>query len=213
VCSLALLVLLALTVSGVALAARGDPQRRITRADQARAKAMLLRPSDFSVAFVASPRTSGRSDFYCAAIDESDLTVTGNAESPNFTAAPESVTSTSYVYASRSDSNASWKRGTSPAGRSCLRDGVRREIARAGVRLLSFKTVPFPRRGDRSIAFRTVAALQGIRIFVDQVAVQVGRAQLAVTYTSALSPPPQGELRRLTRAVAARATRAMRGAS
>jgi hypothetical protein len=35
-----------LVATGSALAARGDPQKRITPADQARAKAMLLRAAD-----------------------------------------------------------------------------------------------------------------------------------------------------------------------
>ena len=205
-------VVVALSVAGAALAGRGDPQERFTHADQTRAKAMLLRPSDFSVAFVALPSSSGGNDgFYCAAIDESDLTLTGRASSPNFTAQTEYVTSTGYVYASRSDSNASWRRGASKAGEQCLRLGVRAELQGAA-RLVSFERLAFPRRGDRSIAYRAVASQAGIRVYIDVVALQVGRAQAAVIYGSALTPPPQGELRRVTAVVATRAQKAMRGA-
>jgi hypothetical protein len=57
-----------------------------------------------------------------------------------------------------------------------------------------------------------VATVQGIRVFVDFLAVQVVRAQVAVLYINALAPPPRGELRRLTGLVANRAQKAMRGA-
>ena len=114
---LAIVFVLALAVAGTALAARGDPQKQIRPADQARAKAMLLRPADFNPAFTARPSSSsGSGDFYCAALDESDLTLTGEARSHSFTATTEYVTSTAYVYVSRSDSNASWRRGTSAGG-------------------------------------------------------------------------------------------------
>lgn len=200
--------------SSAALAARGDPDKQIRPADQARAKAMLLRPADFSVAFTARPSSSGgSSDFYCAALDESDLTLTGEARSQSFTATTEYVTSTSYVYASRSDSNASWRRGTSAAGEQCLRVGIRGQFQGTGVRLVSFRKLSFPTRGQRSAAYRAIATQQGLRLYLDVVALQVSRAQAAVIYVSALSPPPQSELRRLTGLVAKRAEKAMRGAS
>jgi hypothetical protein len=207
-------VLLALAVASGALAANGDPQRRITPADQARAKAMLLRGSDFSVAFTARPSPSGDSGFSCAALDESDLTITGRAISPSFTATAEYAASTAEVYESRADASASWKRGTGTAGLACLRLGVRRQFqGPGGVRLVSFARIPFPRRGDRSVAFRAIAAQQGLRVYVDVVAMQVSRAEATVAYASALSPPPQEELRRLTGIVATRAAKAMRRSS
>ena len=210
----ALTFVLALALAGTALAGRGDPEKQIRPADQARARAMLLRTSDFNPAFTARPSSSGGSgDSYCAALDESDLTLTGEARSQSFTATTEYVTSTSYVYASRSDSNASWTRGTSAAGVQCLRIGLRGQFRGTGVRLVSFKKLSFPKRGQRSVAFRAIATQQGVRVSLDTVAMQVSRAQAAVIYVSALSPPPQAELRRLTALVAKRADKAMRGAS
>lgn len=207
-------LVLALAVAGAALAGRGDPDKQIRPADQARARSMLLRASDFNPAFTARAASSGGSgDFYCAALDESDLTLTGDARSQSFTATTEYVTSTAYVYVSRSDSNASWTRGTSTAGVQCLRVGLRSEFQGTGVRLVSFKKLTFPKRGQRSVAFRAIATQQGLRVYLDLVAMQVSRAQTAVIYVSALSPPPQSELRRLTGLVAKRAEKAMRGAS
>lgn len=208
----AVVTLLALVVTATALAGRGDPNERFTPADQARAKAMLLRQSDFNAAYGSRPSAGGDDDFYCAAIDESDLTLTGKATSPYFTVQTEYVTSNAYVYASRTDSNASWRRGATKAGERCLRLGIGAQFQRASGRLVSFKRLPFPRRGDRSIAYRAIATQQGLRVYIDVVAIGVGRAQAAVIYGTILAPPPQGELRRLTGVVATRAQKAMRGA-
>ena len=117
------------------------------------------------------------------------------------------------VYESRADSNASWSRGTSAAGQRCLSSGLRREFQGAAVRLVSFKKLSFPRRGQRSVAYRaSLLTQQGLRAYIDVVAMQVSRAQVAVLYSSVLSPPPPGELRRLSGVVAKRAVKAMRGA-
>ena len=70
---LVLALLLGLVVTGAALAGRGDPQKRIVPADQARAKAMLLRKSDSAVPYRVT-RLPDTGDFYCKALDESDLT-------------------------------------------------------------------------------------------------------------------------------------------
>jgi hypothetical protein len=204
---------LSLVVTATALAGRGDPKERFTPADQARAKAMVLRVGDLNVAYAAHPASSGSgSGFYCAALDESDLTLTGRSNSPTFTTTGEYISSTSSVYASRSDSNASWARGTSAAGEKCVRLGLRADLQGAAVRLVSFKHIALPRLGSRSVAYEAVSTVQGIRVFVDFVAVQVVRAQVAVLYINALAPPPRGELRRLTGLVANRAQKAMRGA-
>lgn len=207
-----LVLAVALVATGVALAARGDPKERFTPADQARARAMLLRAADFNPAFVARPSSQSDGDFYCATLDESDLTLSGRGTSPSFAAGTEYVTSTSSVYATQSDSNASWARGTSKAGETCLRLGLRRELQGSVVRLASFGRITFPRRGTRSVAYRAVATVQGVRVYVDLVAIQVGRAEVGVIYVSALTPPPGAELRRLTNVVAKRAAKAMRGA-
>jgi hypothetical protein len=205
-------LVLALVVSATALAARGDPKERFTPADQARARAMVLGVGDLNPAYVAHPASGSRSGLYCAALDESDLTLTGRGNSPSFTATGEYISSTASVYASRSDSNASWTRGTSTAGEQCVRAGLRTELQGGAVRLVSFKRIAFPKRGSRSVAYQAVATVQGIHVFVDFVAMQVVRAQIGVLYVNALAPPAQSELRRLTGLVATRAQKAMRGA-
>ena len=170
---------------------------------------MLLRATDFNPAFVARPTEQNDGSSYCSSLDEADLTLTGRANSPGFAAGTENVTSTASVYATRSDSNASWARGTSKAGEQCLRLGLRRQLEGTVVRLVSFARIAFPKRGARSVAYRALASVQGVRVYVDLVAMQVGRAQAGVVYVSALAPAPARELRRLTNLVAKRAAKAM----
>jgi hypothetical protein len=196
--------------AGAALAGRGDPQERITPADQARAKSVLVRLGDMNAAFRDFPTVDNPNTPYCAALDESDLTVTGQANSATFVAAPEFVVSRSYVYESLSDANASWRRGTSSAGQACLRQLMHAQVRDTAVRLVSFKPIPFVKAAKRTAAFRIVASRQGIRVYLDLIALQHGRAQVSIVYGNAFAPPPTSEEARLARLVARRMARAMR---
>ena len=209
---LALALLLALVGAAAALAARGDPQKKITPADQARAKAMVLRNADFGLGFKATLASADEGDFYCEALDESDLTLTGEAKSPTFRGGVELVSSLSAVYRSLADSNTSWRRETSAAGDTCARDEFRREFQRDGIRLESFRRMTFPRLAERSIAYRLVASSQGVRVYFDVVVLQQSRGQAALLLGSALAPMPRAEEVRLARIVAGRMAKALRGA-
>src|SRR5574340_529267 len=90
-------LLVALAASTVALGAGGEPQRRITAADQARARAMLLRKPDFPAGVTVTRQASGTLSFACAALDESDLTLTGEADSPSFSTGFVDATSGSEI--------------------------------------------------------------------------------------------------------------------
>ena len=209
---LSLALLLALLCTGVALAARGEPQKRITPADQARAKAMLLRASDFGLGFRAMPPSPQEADIYCKALDESDLTLTGEAKSPTFQGGVEFVSSLAQVYESAADSAASWRRGTSAAGDACVREQFRRGFRGQGARLERFTRMAFPRLAERSVAYRLVVSSQGVRAFLDVVALKQGRAQAALLLGSALTPMPREVEVRLAGTVARRMAKAMRGA-
>jgi len=205
---------LAFVASGAALAAKGDPQKRITPADQARAKAMLVRPADVPGARVlpAGPDT----DFYCKALDESDLTLTGEAEGPQLSLGASLVGSGAQVYESRADADASWRRSTGAAGVRCAATTVRREFAKQGARLVSLRKVAFPRVAGRTVVFRatlsTTTAQGDIPVYVDVIALMHSRAHASVLVGSALVVPPRAEELRLARLVAKRMTAAMRGA-
>jgi hypothetical protein len=202
-----------LVVSSAALAGRGDPQEKIVPADQARAKAMLLRSADFSPVFTATPPSDVAKDVYCEALDESDLTITGEAESPSFQGGVELGSSLAQVYESRADSSASWRRGTSAAGEKCAQDSFRKRFQKNGVSLESFRRLAFPRFAERSIAYRLTASSQGVRVYFDVVVLKQSRAQAALLLGSGLAPMPKAEELRLTRSVAGRMAKAMRGSS
>lgn len=209
--AVACLLALALALAGAALAARGDPQKKIKPADQARAKAMLLRAADLPGAKAGRPSSSD-DDFYCEALDESDLTLTGEAESPDFERGFTFISSLSQVYESLADANASWRRGVSAAGVKCARDAFRDELRKSGDRLVSFRKIAAPRSAQRSAAFRIVGETMGLRIYLDFVVLMQSRAHTAIVVGSALEPFPRRELNRLSGVVGARMKTAMRGA-
>ncbi len=208
--TLVLALVVGLIGAGAAAASRGDPQERITSADQARAKAMLVRPGDMSAAFRAVPTADNPNTPYCAALDESDLTVTGQANSHTFAGTTEFVVSRAYVYESQADASASWKRGTSTAGQACLRQAMQAELRGTPVRLVSFKRIPFRSVARRSVAYRIVASRQGVRLYLDLIALQYTRAQVSIAYGNLYAPPPASEEVRLAKVVALRMARAMR---
>jgi hypothetical protein len=203
---------LLLSVATAALAA--DPRKRINPADQARARAMLLKQSDVGLGYRALPGGRGASGvkLNCPALDEGDLTVTGEANSPNFTSGLETISSAAGIYVSARDANASWSRGTSAAGFTCLKN-VFRQVSRAGgLRFVSFRKIPFPALALRTVGYRWQSLAAGVRIYTDVVFLMRGRAQAAVFYIAGIAPLDRDEQLRLTRLVANRMARAMRGA-
>lgn len=211
---LVLALIAALVVTGTALAARGDPQRRLTPADEARARAMLVRHSDLPGSEAGAP--SPDLDFYCPGLDASDLTLTGDAVSRRFAVGLMIVASASEVYESRADAGAAWRRSTSTAGVRCAKSMLRRQLAQTSARLVSLRTIPFPRVSDRTIAYRatvTATTPQGkVTAYVDVIALMRSRAYTTITVGSALTTPPRSEELHLARTVAKRMASAMRGA-
>jgi len=211
-----LLALALVAGAGEALATHGDPEKKLTPADNGRAKAMLLRKSDLGPDFKASKDNSEDPDLYCKALDESDLTLTGDAESPEFERTVVFVSSYAQVYGSVADANASWKRGTSAAGERCARDVLRREFAKDGITLVSMRRVAFPRVVERTVAYRVqlTAKAQGttVKLVMDVVVLMHSRAHAGLFFGSGFVPVPRAAELQLARVVASRMTTAMRGA-
>ena len=208
------LVLFALVATGSALAGGGEPRKAITPADQARARAMLLKQADVGPGYRALRGSSSGSALNpnCPALDESDLTVTGEAESPNFTSGLQTFSSASGIYKTVADANTSWRRGTSRAGFGCL-TAVFRQLARTGgLRFVSFRKIPFPAVAPRTVAYRWQSLANGVHIYADIVLLMRGRAQAAVFFISGIDPLERSQSLHLTRLVATRMARALRGA-
>jgi hypothetical protein len=206
-----------LAIAGTALADHQDPQKRITSADQARARAMLLKQSDFAPGFKTDP-ASNEPDPHIdcpPSVGEADLTLTGDVEGSLFTRGVVSVQSIAQIYESVADASASWRRGTSAAGLDCVRELLRREFAKEKIRFVSLREVAFPRVGQRTVAYRIVlSATEGqvtLKLYLDLVVVMHSRAHVQVIAGSAFQPFARAEEVRLARVVAGRMARAMRG--
>lgn len=208
--ALAVLLLITLGWTSPALAAQGDPQKKLTPADEARAKAMLVRRSDLPAGYGVA-RQSSLGNVYCAAADLSDLVVTGEARS-GFARTPVAVASAAEIYRTARNANAAWRRSTSSGGRKCLEQELRRALASVGVKGIH-TAAPFelPALAQRRYAFRIAGEAHGIPVVFDLVALQQGRAQAVLLFVAAVRPVPKAQQARLAGLVAARMKTALRG--
>lgn len=196
----AVVLIVAATLSATALAAPGDPEKRDIRPlDQARAQRSNLRLSDLPSGFRSLPRSHERSGpAVCGRFrpDLSDLTITGEAGSPNFVGGGgTSVFSEAEVYRTVHDAQQSWQRTTRREALPCFAQQLERQSASTPIRIdvRSFAQLPAPRLGDRAAKFRFVAVVvsQGVRIrmWIDLLGVARGRADAALYYFTVGHPP------------------------
>jgi hypothetical protein len=81
------LLVVALLVPALAGAANGEPKKALTKKDQATAHSVVVKRSDLGQGFTAMARDKNQTlpkGARCGPLDESDLTVTGDAASPDF---------------------------------------------------------------------------------------------------------------------------------
>ena len=195
--SLATLAVLCVAIPAVALAADTDPKRRITPADQVKARSILLKRTDFVAGWKRTP-ASPDSDFVCPGFnpDESDLTLTGEAEA-DFERSGGGVAVYSYseVWASKSDALKSWTRSDKPAAARCLGYAFRKgaEAEGAQVKIISAGRIAFPKLAPRTAAFKVVARvtipqsgrMETVPITIQAVALGHGRGDVSF---AAISP-------------------------
>lgn len=203
-----------------AQAAEGEPRKALTKTDQAAARSVVLKRGDLGKGFEAQPR--GKDDGIpkgarCGPLDESDLTVTGDASSPDFRFAKGglfvTIGSSAQVYRTLREADASWKRGTSAQTTTCLSDIVRLSAAPGQkITVLSAKQVAFPAVSPKTTAYRLVVSIrvrqQSVRAYVDAIILQQGRIQTGLLFTSVGRPVGQVDLLALASVVATRMTKA-----
>jgi hypothetical protein len=190
--------LFALLVAAPALGADGEPRKALTSQGQAIARSIVLKKSDLSTGFVAHKSSGGPhpTGADCAAVSESDLTVTGDASSPDFSvdALGLAVGSSASVYKTMRDSDTAWRRAGTPAAVQCFADLVRLSAPKgAALRIVSAKRIRFPQVGSKAIAYRVVATMklargQKVRAYFDAVVLQRGPVQAALVVTALASP-------------------------
>lgn len=196
-------VLVSLVVAQAAWADDGEPQKALTAKGKAMAQSIVLKRGDLSPAFTARKRADDDlpAGVRCDALSESDLTITGEAQSPDFQLTQPgvyvTVGSTANVYRTMRDAGASWKRGTSAQTTTCFADIIRLSAPRGQrVKIVSSKRLEFPKVAPMTAAFRVVATLtlsgnRRVRAYIDAIILQHGRVQSGVVFTSLGRPVGQ----------------------
>jgi hypothetical protein len=197
----------------VALASNGDPQKRLTKADQAKARAISLRRSDFSSGWVGKPNTNTSQDSpRCSNYDpdQSDLIETGDVDSPDFSRPEGSFVSSSVgIFKTRKMAQTGYARVARPQLASCFGELFTKGVAPAKVQLLQIGPLAFRRLGDRSNAYRLRAnvTVQGTTVptTIDIVMFNRGRVDVAMIFAGLFRPLPFAFEQSLAARVAARA--------
>lgn len=217
--AIVVVVLLTLAATSAAWGEDGEPRKALTAKQNAAARSIVLKRADLSPAFV--PRKRPDEDLpagvRCDALDESDLTVVGEAQSPDFQLTQPgvyvTVGSTANVYRTLRDAGASWKRGTTTKTATCFADIVRLSAPK-GQRVVieSAARLAFPKVAPKTAAFRVVAALTisgtRVRAYIDAIILQHGRIQSGVLLTSLGRPVGRTDALGFAAVVAERMARA-----
>jgi hypothetical protein len=212
-----ILVLLAANAAGLlaASAGAGEAKRRLTAADERRADAMLLRPADLATGFRREPERADP-ELSCAALDESDLIVTGDADALYTLSSADlfvRVGSSATLYRTPREATASWRRGTSAAGLACLRRELAKSAAKEGLRVSSLRRLPVSGLAPRTFVVRIVLVSDRLPVpfTYDVVVLGRGRALAAVGVLSLGAPVPARQRDGFARLVSARMAKALSG--
>lgn len=198
-----------------ALAAKGDPQKKITRLGQARAVKAALQRSDFPAGWKQQPRQpqqKDESDPRCSYYnpDQSDLVEIGDYDSRDFEYPDgSSISSSTGVFRSVQMARTAYSRVAQPELAKCLAELFRKGAGVRKTTIFSATKLAFPHFGDRSDAYRIVAAVKTpavrVRAYLDLFLVNRGAVDVAIIAV-AINRAPTPELeQKLVGAVASRA--------
>jgi hypothetical protein len=199
--------------ASVALAANGDPQKKLTAAGQARARQASLRPADLP-GWKATPHkpASDENDPRCSYYnpDQSDLVEVGDYDSPDFDRPDGSSVSVSTgVFRTVQMAKTAYARVAQPALPKCFAELFRKGAGGSRTTVFSSRRLEFPRYGDRSDAYRIVAAVKApnatVRVYIDIFLLNKGAVDVAVLALGIARPLPAGLERSLAARLAARA--------
>jgi hypothetical protein len=210
----AAVVLLALGLcASVALAAPGDPQKKFTKAGQARARTAALRRADFPAGWIQKPKQkqSNSSNPRCSYYnpDQSDLVEIGEYDSPDFDLPDgSSVSSSTGVFRTVTMAKSGYARVAQPALPKCLAELFTKGAKPSKTTIFSAAPILFPNYGDRSNAYRITASVKTptarIRVVLDVFLFNRGPTDVAVLTFGIGHPLPAGLEQSLVAKVAAR---------
>ena len=183
-----LLVAAAAALVHCAAALAESPVLRTNPADQAAAKAAVLKAADVGAGWKGGARKADiQFESPCPETwnpKQADLTITGAAESEFTHAGGETISTSAQVYETAAMLEADWARTVvAPAAIACLRKSF--AGAAQGVKLVSFQRLAFAKVAPRTIRFRAVldyaTSGKSVRMMLDLVA--FGKGRTAVTLT------------------------------
>jgi hypothetical protein len=200
-------------LAAAALAGKGDPQKKITPAGQARAKSAAITSADVGAGWKAetSP-SSNESDPRCSYYnpDQSDLVEIGDFDSPNFSLRNGTfVSSTTGVFKTAAMAKKGYERVVRPELPKCLAELFAKGTGNPkAVKILSTGKLAFPSYRDRSNAYRvsmTVNTSSGkVPVTMDVVLINRGQIDVAMIFFGVVQPLPAAFERAVAGKVAAR---------
>ena len=180
-------VALALVMAQVALAE--SPVMRFNAADQAAAKAVVLKAADLGPGWKGGPqKASVEGPPPCPGWNpkQADLVITGAAES-EFSAPGAMVSSSVQVYKTTRMIAVDWQRTViAPEVIRCISRDLGADVG-DGMRVISMKRMPFPKLATFSARFRVLLETtqgQAVRVLIDVVLVGRGRTAVAITLST-----------------------------
>ena len=161
-------VALAGALAGAASAGKGDPKKAYTAADQALARSIALRLSDFPAGWTGKVSKDTGSRLSCKGFepDLSDLTKTGRASSPDFSLKQATVSSKIDVFKTVAQTRDAWDRVVKPGLLTCLTSLLKRGGESGGdvkVNILSAGERPYQRLAEQAASYRIVASFESAK--------------------------------------------------
>jgi hypothetical protein len=188
--ALGAVVAAALLVAASAVAADStDPKIRLSKADQAMASKLVLRFTDLGPAWSGgAEKPTSLKIPVCPSNqpNDSDLTVTGHAESGlNLTSAATQVDTDVLIFKSAKQVGKLVSRVIeSPSLGDCLRYDLIKSVGAQGVTIVGVSQVPVAKAGDHSALFRVTLSVKSgsktVPVYSDFLYVSKGRAQYFV---------------------------------
>ena len=209
-----LVVAIAAVLAETALAAQGDPQKKFTKAGQARARAVSLKLVDVGTGWTSKPSTNNQeSSPRCSTYnpDQSDLIEIGDYDSPDFSRPDGTfVSSTTGVFKTAAMARTGYARVAVPALPHCFAEIFKKGITKpSSATILSAGPLSFPKYGDRSNAYRLTSLVQTpsarVRATIDLVVFNRGQIDVAIIFLGINQALPASLEQALVAKVAARA--------
>ena len=194
--TVACIVGLGLMFVQAALAADKQPIR-FNAADQAAAKAVLVKANDLGTGWQGGAKKPDLTPDADCTFKRSDLVLTGAAKS-EFKTQGASITSESNILQTPAMVAAEWRRSFgSSSYMACARKVVMNSDA-ANVKFVSFKNVAFPKLAQYSTRYRMVAdygdAGNAVRVLVDVVVLGRNRTEISLVLSMAYADRAQADI-------------------